>query len=97
VCISSWNYVVLQGEPLGYIKLQVRYRQVAPTSLCESHVHQAANPSVCHPLQIIQQQTPISRVEVYLAKSWRRLYRSGDGFFEPGHDLNVGPVVRKTF
>jgi hypothetical protein len=56
--------IVSQGEPLGYIKLQ-----------------------------IIQQQTPISRVEVYLGSSWTRLYRSGDGFFEPGHDLPLGPVV----
>jgi hypothetical protein len=56
-------------------------------------VRQATDSTVCRFLQIIQQQTPISRVEVRLAEGWRRLRRSGDGFWEPGHELHAGPVV----
>lgn len=46
-----------QGEPLGYMKLQ-----------------------------LTQFQTPVARVEVLLKDGWTRLLRSGDGFFEPGHE-----------
>lgn len=48
------------------------------------------------PMQIIQQATPISRVEAYLGKDWWRLHRSGDGFWEPGHELHADPVVSRA-